>query len=150
MLCHADARSTLREQLDLAIASILKQSIELAFLGKSQYLRIESSVHGAEDDNQHYCRTVLIDVTERIQVETELREKEQHLMAVANALPVLISYLDREFRFRFCNSAYNLWFGKPDVDLAGRRIQDVLENQGGEIYSFGGKPPAPLAKLATT
>ncbi|MFP2934685.1 PAS domain-containing protein, partial [Pyxidicoccus sp. 3LG] len=48
------------------------------------------------------------------------------LLATLDAAPVLLSYLDSQYRYRFCNRAYETWFGKPREHYVGRTISEVL------------------------
>jgi PAS domain S-box-containing protein len=70
-------------------------------------------------------------VTERKQTEQVLRESEDRVQLLTDALPVLISYVDAGQRYRFNNRAYEEWFGIPRAELDGRHISDVL---GGQAY----------------
>ncbi len=46
---------------------------------------------------------------------------------LAESLPVLISYLDRDMRYQYNNPAYCKWFGVKDVAvLRGRTLEEVL------------------------
>jgi PAS domain S-box-containing protein len=51
---------------------------------------------------------------------------EQRLRSVTDALPVLISYIDADERYRYHNRAYERWFGHDAAQLAGRTMRDVL------------------------
>ena len=59
-------------------------------------------------------------------VERALRESEERLRLVANNVPALISYLDRDTRFRFSNRTYDDWFGIPQERMLGRSIAEVF------------------------
>jgi PAS domain S-box-containing protein len=61
----------------------------------------------------------------------ELRASERQLRLIANSLPVLISYVDAEQRYRFVNHAYEEWFGKPREEIEGRHLREV---QGEAMY----------------
>ena len=52
--------------------------------------------------------------------------QESQIRLVADSLPVLISYVDREGRYRFNNKAYERWFGHSRRDMYGRRMSEVL------------------------
>src|SRR4051812_29298174 len=65
-------------------------------------------------------------------VERALRESEERLRLVANSVPALISYLDRESRFRFSNRTYDDWFGIPQEHMHGRTVAEVF---GEEIHA---------------
>ncbi|HYN46019.1 MAG TPA: PAS domain S-box protein, partial [Allosphingosinicella sp.] len=45
---------------------------------------------------------------------------------VADSLPVLISYVDADRRYRFNNKAYEDWFGHKRKALSGKHLRDVL------------------------
>jgi PAS domain S-box-containing protein len=51
---------------------------------------------------------------------------EAQMRLVADALPVLISYVDAQGRYRFNNKAYEAWFGHKRKELTGRHLRDVL------------------------
>lgn len=58
-----------------------------------------------------------------------IRESQLHL--IADAVPVLIAYVDHEHRYRFTNRQYEEWFGYRADELAGAHARDVL---GDEAY----------------
>src|SRR4051812_43666704 len=63
--------------------------------------------------------------------EGALRESEARMRLVANSVPALISYLDREQRYRFSNLTYNDWFGIAHQSMHGRTMAEVF---GEEAY----------------
>lgn len=46
--------------------------------------------------------------------------------AMADAVPILISYVDREERYRFVNRAYEHWFGVDRSEIEGKTLAEVL------------------------
>ena len=48
------------------------------------------------------------------------------LRLVIDNLPGLVSYVDRDFRYRFANHVYCEWFGVPEAELVGALVEDVL------------------------
>lgn len=69
------------------------------------------------------------DITERLDGEVMLREREHQLQLLADSLPVLISYVDANQRYRFNNLAYERWFGLPRMAVYGKHIAAVLGRQ---------------------
>src|SRR3954469_13455823 len=63
--------------------------------------------------------------------EGALRESEARMRLVANSVPALISYLDREQRYRFSNLTYDDWFGIAHQSMHGRTMAEVF---GEEAY----------------
>ncbi|NUT76795.1 PAS domain S-box protein [Pseudomonas sp. C1C7] len=74
-----------------------------------------------------------LDLTERKNTEQALRQSQTELQLIINAMPILISYVDREERFRLNNSAYLDWYGLTPQELYGRTVREVL---GDEAYAL--------------
>jgi len=66
------------------------------------------------------------DISDRKLVEERIRENESRLRLMSDALPGLISYVDNEYRYRFCNAKYEEWFGISLDRIIGRTLADVL------------------------
>ena len=64
--------------------------------------------------------------------EEALRESEARMRLVANSVPALISYVDREQRYRFSNRTYDDWFGIAHESMHGRTVAEVF---GDEAYA---------------
>jgi diguanylate cyclase (GGDEF)-like protein/PAS domain S-box-containing protein len=58
--------------------------------------------------------------------EAALRESEERLRLVANNVPALISYVDRDLRYRFSNRTYDDWFGIAHEGMQGRTVSEVF------------------------
>jgi len=81
------------------------------------------------------CIAVLItrrSMLRTARIERALRESEERLRLVANSVPALISYLDRDSRFRFSNRTYDDWFGIPQERMHARTVAEVF---GEEIHA---------------
>lgn len=48
------------------------------------------------------------------------------ILAVADVLPVMIAYLDRDLIFRFVNKPFAEWYERDRADLLGQRISGVM------------------------
>jgi|GEM_PF-356460 len=60
-----------------------------------------------------------------------LKQSEQWLRMIADAVPVLIGYVDSTKTYRFANRMYEEWFGFTNEQVIGSKVWDVL---GGELY----------------
>lgn len=67
-----------------------------------------------------------IDITERKRMEEDLRNSENQLRLIADALPSLISYFDSKKRYQFANKAYETWFGRKREDILGKYNWEVI------------------------
>jgi len=65
------------------------------------------------------------------EAEAARRESEERLRLVADNVPALISYVDREQRYRFSNGTYGDWFGIEHENMRGRTVAEVF---GDEVY----------------
>lgn len=69
---------------------------------------------------------MVMDVTARKRAELALAKSERLLSLVANNVPVLISYLDVEGRFRFANDQYRRTFGVDPRQMLGATVGEAL------------------------
>ncbi|MDZ7951121.1 AAA family ATPase [Nostoc sp. DedQUE09] len=61
----------------------------------------------------------------------ELRLREQELRVITDAIPVCITYIDANQRYRFANRTYEEWFGRSRAEILGK---DICENLGEAAY----------------
>lgn len=55
-----------------------------------------------------------------------LKASELQLRLITNALPALISYIDRDKRYRLVNASYEEWFRQPLGDIPGKTMSEVI------------------------
>jgi len=60
------------------------------------------------------------------QMEEVLRSNENQLRLITDAMPLLVSYVDREHRYRFVNQTYTEWFERAREEIVGKHISEVL------------------------
>ncbi|MBD1848371.1 PAS domain-containing protein [Cyanobacteria bacterium FACHB-63] len=77
-----------------------------------------------------YNRTLEQQVAERTaalqQSETKLRRREQELRLIADALPVLISYVNADRCYQFINRTYEVWFNRSRNEILGKTVRQLL------------------------
>jgi PAS domain S-box-containing protein len=110
------AREALLRQKDGAIRHVFGSAALLA--------------HGQTDEP--YVQGVVIDITQRMQAEEALREKQAELQLVADATPVLLTRLSRDLRYVFVNRACAEWFGRPPDEIVGKPIVEVMGREAFE------------------
>jgi len=71
------------------------------------------------------------EIKERVEVEAALRRSEEQLRLIANGLPVLIAYVDKQQCYRFNNEAYQTWLGLYPNKIYGCHL---LKVHGREEY----------------
>ena len=66
------------------------------------------------------------EIEDRVAVEKALRHSEEQLRTITDSMPVLISYIDSELRYRFNNAAYGQRLGVSPEQITGRLVREVL------------------------
>lgn len=115
------------------------------------------SVYSPKKD---YFVAVFDVITERKQAEQALRYSREQLRLITDAAPVLISYIDRGYRYRLVNRTYERWFGLSREKVVGKHVRDVLGDPvwdkvrdymeralGGEQVAYDAELPYPTAGL---
>ncbi len=84
-----------------------------------------TTVRNHDGTLRHYLAQIE-DITPRKQAEEAVRESEEKLALVMNGVPTLISYHDSELRFVYMNKAHQEWYGRPEKDLIGKSLKELL------------------------
>ena len=71
----------------------------------------------------------VLDVTDLRKTEQALLQSERQLRMVTDSLPVLISYLDTDYRFQFINAGYETCYQKARRDIIGRHICELIGDE---------------------
>jgi len=66
------------------------------------------------------------DITPRRRAEQALRQSEQRLRSITDQLPMRVSYVGADERYRFINRAYERAFGRPRHELLGLTVREVI------------------------
>ncbi|MES2781867.1 MAG: PAS domain-containing protein [Pseudomonadota bacterium] len=75
----------------------------------------------------------ITDITDRKLAQDRAVNSERELQILTDALPALISYVDKEERYQFVNKEYEQWFKVRREDILGRTVRDVI---GDEAYAI--------------
>jgi sigma-B regulation protein RsbU (phosphoserine phosphatase) len=60
-----------------------------------------------------------------------IRQADQQLALITDALPVMVSYVDSAQRYLFLNRTFERWFGRSRVEAIGKTVREVM---GDSIY----------------
>jgi PAS domain S-box-containing protein len=63
----------------------------------------------------------------------ELRLRERELLLITDALPVCISYLDANRRYRFVNRTYEDWFSRSRDQILGKYVWEILGEKAYQV-----------------
>jgi PAS domain S-box-containing protein len=69
------------------------------------------------------------EVAERKRAEEEAQRGETLLRLLIDSVPALISYVDRDHRYRWVNHGYELMFGLPRDQIVGRTVREIMGDE---------------------
>ncbi|NMO22930.1 PAS domain-containing protein [Pyxidicoccus fallax] len=83
---------------------------------------------------RHVIEQLLVLERERSLREAALDDRDlvEKLLATVDTAPVLLSYVDTDERYRFCNQSYERWFGASREQVVGRAVRQVVGDAGYE------------------
>ncbi|WP_158812722.1 PAS domain S-box protein [Methylocapsa sp. S129] len=94
--------------------------------GQMRWIRAVAEIERDEEGRALTLIGAHLDISDRKEAERAARESEERLRATTDALPLLISYIDKDRVFRFANKRYEAWFDRPVSEIVGRKISDVM------------------------
>ncbi len=63
-----------------------------------------------------------------------MRSSEARMLSIADALPVMVAFIDRDHRYRFVNSRYEDHFGIDKSQLLGKSVAEVIGDDAFRVY----------------
>ncbi len=94
--------------------------------GRSVWIEAHGTVIRDADGQPLTLIGVTQNIAERKQFEAAVERGREQLQLVSDNVPALISYVDAERRYRWCNHAYTEWFNTPVSAVVGRTMREVV------------------------
>jgi PAS domain S-box-containing protein len=66
------------------------------------------------------------DITTLRRADQQLRRHGEEISRLANAVPILLAYCDRDERFKLVNDAYEHWFARPTDEILGMTLRALF------------------------
>ena len=66
------------------------------------------------------------DITERSMHQRALQESEQRIRLITDAMPALISYVNKDMCYEFVNREFEKWFHRSRTEIINHHLRDVL------------------------
>jgi diguanylate cyclase (GGDEF)-like protein/PAS domain S-box-containing protein len=101
---------------------VVKNGSEVRFVNARAVVIKDAQGHAARVLGTNY------DITERKVVERALEQSEQSLRTIANNLPILISHIDKDYRYTFANNNYQNWYALNESP-EGKTVAQVFGEQ---------------------
>ncbi len=128
---HPDDRARVAEALEKALAGeqggrYAADYRTVAADGRLHWVEGRGQVFfGADGKPARFIGTGL-DITARKEAELAVRESENLMREVTDALPVMIAFIGPDMRYRFVNRIYEDWLGTSRSEMLGRTIAEVI------------------------
>ena len=101
---------------------------EIVVRGAQCHFHASHIPHVSESGEADGFYAMAFDITARRQSEIRQRESEERLRTIADNLPVLIAYVDRDLKYGFANALYEQWYGVAPAQMVGRSVRAVFGN----------------------
>jgi two-component system, sensor histidine kinase and response regulator len=124
----------------------LAPKLELALAGQAQRLRLsalqpDQSVQTlqifilpeqAADGSTSGCQLFAVDVSLEQRAFDSLLRSERRLALIMDQIPVTVSYIDAQLRYRYINHAQEQWLGKSRAEVVGQLVREVVTKEAWE------------------
>lgn len=136
---HPDDREALRAMLKRAFETHTDQRVDHRMLTvDGNEIWVHSGVHVRDNPkgiDQFYG--LIVDITPLKRKEEALKKSEEalqrtteRLLLITDAQPALIAFIDHDYTYRFANAAYSRWFNKMKDEVVGKKLVEILGEQG--------------------
>ncbi len=71
------------------------------------------------------CQVLALDVSLEQSEFDALQRSERRLRVIMDQIPVTVSYIDAESRYRYVNHAQEQWLGKSQTEVVGKLVREV-------------------------
>ncbi len=72
------------------------------------------------------CEVVALDISSMHGELEETRRSEQRLRTIMDQIPVTISYIDADYRYRYINRAQATWLRLTEAEVVGRQVNELV------------------------
>ena len=124
----------------------LAPKLELALAGQAQRLRLsalqpDQSVQTLQiiilpeqeaDGSTSGCQLFAVDVSLEQRAFDSLLRSERRLALIMDQIPVTVSYIDAQLRYRYINHAQEQWLGKSRAEVVGQLVREVVTKEAWE------------------
>ena len=118
---------TLSKHIDAALAGE-RQRVRLCYLRAmlpERWVQIELVPQAGSDGKASRCVLFAMDVTTEQQAFVEAQRGERRLRTIMDQIPVTVSYIDADLRYRYINRAQEQWLGKLESEVVGHEVREV-------------------------
>ena len=90
--------------------------------------------HRNVEGDLEFFSSLLHDTSAAKTASAAMRASEARMLSIADALPVLVAFIDCDYRYRFVNSRYEEHFGTARSTMLGRTVAELIGDAAYQIY----------------
>jgi two-component system, OmpR family, sensor histidine kinase VicK len=125
LIAHQCDRPREWANFELELMQQLADQISIALAQGELWGHLEEIVAERTAQLQAVNANLQQEIDDRNQAEIALRQSEEQLRLITNALPVLIAYVDERECYQFNNQAYTDWLGQSIATMQGMQMRLV-------------------------
>ena len=92
------------------------------------------TAHRNVNGKLEFFSSLLHDTSAAVSAAATIRSSEARMLSIADALPVLVSFIGCDHRYRFVNSRYEEHFGTERSRIVGRTIAEMIGDEAFAVY----------------
>lgn len=130
---HPDDLESTEQAFEDSIRTLAPLDVDFRVVranGEIRYVNARAVIINDENGKAYRAMGTNHDVTERKKIEQALANSAMQLQTIADNLPVLISHMDREYRYTFTNNNYQSWYGFKE-SIVGKTVAEAF---GVEVF----------------
>jgi two-component system, OmpR family, sensor histidine kinase VicK len=125
LIAHQCDRPRQWGDFELELMQQLADQISIALAQGELWGHLEELVAERTAQLQAVNSSLQQEIIDRQQIESALRQSEEQLRLITNALPVLIAYIDDRECYQFNNQSYADWLGQEPTAIRGSHLRQV-------------------------
>ena len=94
--------------------------------GEKIYVYVKWSVAAGYEDTLERVLVSIIDITDRVRTEEEVKRQEQYFKTLVDSNPIAVVILDLDHCIIGCNPAFEELFGFPIAEVLGEDLDDLI------------------------
>jgi two-component system, OmpR family, sensor histidine kinase VicK len=125
LIAHQCSRPRTWVDFELELMQQLADQISIALAQGELLEHLEERVEARTAELRQANQSLQQEINDRMLAEAALRQSEEQLRLVTNALPVLIAYVNDQQQYLFNNQAYEYWLGQAPEKIYGCHLQII-------------------------
>lgn len=106
---------------------LMNSRVRIAAMHKDGHeVPVELSLGALRHEGAYFATAFLHDITERVAYERQIAASEKRLRTIADSIPAMVAYIDRDLRYRFTNEHFRVMAGVDPQSMLGKTVSEVF------------------------